>query len=377
MKGLYLHFFSLPNYSGISKKILHQIKAFEENGASMELCTIEIENDGTQKRVCNGAVIDNFGKGLFAKFGKWVYFKNLTRHILSNGFTFVYVRSFYNANPLLIRFFNRLKREGVKVLLEYPTYPYDQECKSEHIRYQPIFLLNRLSRPFLKWSVDRIVTFSHLPQIEGIPTINISNAIDFDSIKLSSPLPFDGTKFIMIAVAEIHFWHGYDRIIRGLENYYKGGPRATEVRFNIVGAGSQPDYEQLVALTRELKLEEYVHFYGNRVGEELDSLFDNSHFAIASLGRHRTGITHLKTLKNREYAARGFAFTYSELDSDFDTMSYVLKQSPDESPIEILALIEFYKDLTMSPSQIRGSIEESLSWVVQMQKVLSAITLLR
>ncbi len=33
---------------------------------------------------------------------------------------------------------------------------------------------------------------------------------------------------------------------------------------------------------------------------------------IASLGRHRNGITRIKTLKNREYAARGIPFVYSE-----------------------------------------------------------------
>lgn len=46
---------------------------------------------------------------------------------------------------------------------------------------------------------------------------------------------------------------------------------------------------------------------------------------IASLGRHRNGITRIKTLKNREYAARGIPFVYSENDSDFDGMPYVMK----------------------------------------------------
>mgnify|MGYP000644641746 CR=1 FL=1 len=41
-------------------------------------------------------------------------------------------------------------------------------------------------------------------------------------------------------------------------------------------------------------------------------MFEQADFAIGSLGRHRSGITHIKTLKNREYAARGLAFTYSE-----------------------------------------------------------------
>ena len=38
----------------------------------------------------------------------------------------------------------------------------------------------------------------------------------------------------------------------------------------------------------------------------------------------RQGIYNIKTLKNREYAARGFGFVYSETDDDFDRMPYTL-----------------------------------------------------
>ncbi|MEG2480028.1 MAG: hypothetical protein RSA50_07120, partial [Mucinivorans sp.] len=43
-----------------------------------------------------------------------------------------------------------------------------------------------------------------------------------------------------------------------------------------------------------------------------DDLFEQADIAIGSLARHRSGITTIKTLKNREYAARGIPFIYSE-----------------------------------------------------------------
>ena len=94
--------------------------------------------------------------------------------------------------------------------------------------------------------------------------------------------------------------------------------------------------------------------------------------AIGSLARHRSGITNIKTLKNREYAARGLSFIYSEQDSDFEDKPYILKVPADESPIEVNKKIEFYKKLNTIPLEIRSSIL-SLSWEAQMNKVIKAI----
>lgn len=373
MKGLYLHFFGFNGFSGISKKIGYQVAALERCGIEMTVCSIEIDEEGTQKRVCDSRVIDNFGRGFRAKFGKWISFSNLIRYIIANKIGFVYVRSFYNTNPFMLRMFKVLKKHKVIIVLEYPTYPYDQETKSEHIRYQPIYFLNRIFRRFLKGKIDRVVTFTDLSTIDGVKCINISNAIDFSAVKLSQRPYYDGSTFSMIAVAEIHFWHGYDRVLYGLHDYYAAGNNNTEVHFHIVGEGSVPDRDMLVQLTKRLNLGRYVHFHNNQYGKSLDMLFDKSHFAIASLARHRTGIESIKTLKNREYAARGIPFAYSENDSDFDFMPYVCKVPPDESPVDILSLIEFSARLEFSAIEIRSTVEDNLNWDVQMKKVISSV----
>jgi hypothetical protein len=93
---------------------------------------------------------------------------------------------------------------------------------------------------------------------------------------------------------------------------------------------------------------------------------------IGSLGRHRVGIQQIKTLKNREYAARGIPFIYSETDSDFDDKPYVLKAPANDLPIDIPKIIDFYKKLSMSPIEIRNSILD-LSWNHQMKHVINEI----
>ena len=67
----------------------------------------------------------------------------------------------------------------------------------------------------------------------------------------------------------------------------------------------------------------------------LHNLFDRCDMGIGSLGRHRSGIQHIKTLKNREYAARGIPFIYSETDTDFENRPYILKVPANEAPVNI------------------------------------------
>ena len=64
---------------------------------------------------------------------------------------------------------------------------------------------------------------------------------------------------------------------------------------------------------QRIRLSPLRHLVRSQTGEELNELFNRADFAIGSLGRHRSGIYNIKTLKNREYAARGLAFMYSEM----------------------------------------------------------------
>jgi len=371
MRALFIHFFDFAPHSGISKKILYQVEAMRQCGLDVDLCFIDIDKVGTQRRVCGDVVVDNFGRGLYAKIFKWFKFSNLTKHILNERYDLIYIRSFYNTNPPLLRMLKRIQNAGIHVVMEYPTYPYDKETEGANLNYAIIFGLNRIFRKMLPGHISRIVTFTDLKTIEGIPTINISNGIDFNSIRLRVPRK-DTNSFNMIAVAEIHYWHGFDRIIKGLGEYYKEG-HTEEVNLTIVGEGITETINSLNKLVSDYGIGEHVRFLGFRHGEELDALFDDTDFGIASLARHRSNITKIKTLKNREYAARGIPFIYSEVDDDFDSMPYVLKAPADDSPISVKSIIDFHKSLTMTPEEIRNTIIGKLSWNVQMKRVIDAI----
>ena len=263
-----------------------------------------------------------------------------------------------------------MKRAGMKVVMEIPTYPYDQEYFDRWMRRQ--LIQDKLFRKMFAKQLDAIVTFTEEDIIFGQKTIKISNGIDFDSVRLKKESQHPSDELHLIGVAEIHRWHGFDRLIKGMAEYYSQ-PRELKVYFHIVGYFFSPiEQYEITKLIQELDLEKYVILYGKKHGEELDAIFDKCDFGVGSLGRHRVGINHIKTLKNREYAARGIPFIYSESDSDFDNRPYVLKTPADESPVCIDDIIKFYNKLSCAPLDIRNSIEE-LSWKNQMKKVIDAV----
>ena len=178
----------------------------------------------------------------------------------------------------------------------------------------------------------------------------------------------------MIGVAEVHLWHGYDRMMTGLGEYYKNERNPRDIYFHIVG-GVHPYRMKtdFVPIIEKYGIQDKVVFHGQLFGDELTNVFNRCQFAIGSLGRHRSGITVIKTLKNREYATRGIPFIYSEQDSDFDHQPYVLKAPADESPINIQQIIDFTNHFTMKPEDIRKTVEH-LKWRIQMQRVLDAVS---
>jgi glycosyltransferase involved in cell wall biosynthesis len=367
-KALFLIFHGFDPNNGISKKISYQVNALRECGLEVHLCYMD-ETDG-KRRIVDDDVIADYGSGLLSKIRKRTEFRSIADYAISHHIEFVYIRSNHNANPFTIRMVRRMKQAGMKVVMEIPTFPYDSEYEAQGISRQ--IFQDRLFRVQLARQLDAIVTFSDYNQIFGQRTICISNGIDFGSISVKTRVNDTSKQLNLIGVAEIHKWHGFDRLVKGLANYY-AKPQEYQVIFHLVGYFFSDDDEKWFRqLLAEQKMDRYVILHGKQHGNRLDDIFNSCDFGIGSLGRHRVGIQKIKTLKNREYAARGIPFLYSETDSDFDQKTYVLKVPADESPVDISKIISFYRQLTMSPQQIRDSIRD-LSWKHQMELVLNNI----
>lgn len=373
MKILFLIFHGFDEANGISKKIRYQVKALRECGADVRVCYYDIAPDGHRQWLVNEEVIADLGKGEMAKIKKRVYFKPIYEYAQNESIDLVYIRSFHNANPFTIHLIKQLKTMGARVIMEIPTYPYDQEYVTPGMK---VYLtIDRHFRHKLARELDAIITFSDKEKIFGVPTIRISNGIDFDAIPLKQRINDTSHELHLIGVAEVHYWHGFDRLIQGLAEYYLQ-EQSYKVFFHIVGQLSgERERQEIIPAIYNNGLTPYVILHGARYGKELDELFEQADLGIGSLGRHRSGIDKIKVLKNREYAARGLAFTYSETDEDFDNMPYVWKVPANETSMDIQKLIEFHQSIHLQPIEIRNSIA-NLSWKHQMQEVINQISLM-
>ena len=381
MKILFLTYHGFDPGSGISKKMLAQIGGLRQNGHEVHVCRYDYSAGGDMCRYADDRVIKDYGRGAVAAIRQRTSYGCIADYCRDNGIEMVYSRNYQNASPWLVALFRRLKKAGVHCVQEIPTYPYDGEFKGYPWDKQIGLAIDKLFRRLLAREMEAVVTFTNETEIFGQRTICISNGVDFDALPIHS---FEGStacEIHIIAVAEVHTWHGFDRFIHGMGEYYVARPRR-KVVFHIVGdvwepemkgSSRAPGFETYI---NKYGIKDYVVFHGKLFDEELDSVFNKCCFAVGSLGRHRSGITHIKTLKNREYACRGIPFVYSECDSDFDQQPYVMKVPADETPIDIEAVIRFIDRCHLRPEEIRQTVAH-LSWKEQMQKVIDRMKIMK
>ena len=375
MKILYLVYHGFSDESGISKKIHYQVKGFRQNGHEVHLCYYDFDPRGHRCRYVGNKVIADYGTGALAAIRSRTQLDCIYNYCAVNAIEMVYARSFMNANPILVRLFHKLTKRGIKCITEIPTYPYDSEFKGYPLKYKIPLYIDKLFRKALAKKMEAIVTFSNEETIFGKRTICISNGIDLDSIPIHNPKKQNDIH--LIAVAEIHYWHGFDRLVAGMGEYYKLNPDARKVFFHVVGweddrGTTSNGYLTVEQTAKKYNIGQYVVNHGKLFGDKLDEVFNQCVFAIGSLGRHRSGITNIKTLKNREYAARGIPFIYSETDNDFEDKPYIIKAPADESPVNIRQIIDFIDTHDVNPTEIRNTVEH-LSWRFQMEKVVREI----
>lgn len=382
MKILFLVYHGFAESSGITKKIRAQVAGLRQNGHDVRLCYYDFGPGGHRCRYVDGRVLRDYGTGWWAALRQRFGLGCVAGYCQREGIEMVYARCFQNASPSLIRLFSRLRRMGVRSVTEIPTYPYDDEfVATTYLPSRIALMADKLFRVRLYREMDAIVTFSDAEEIFGCRTIRISNGLDFNAIPLHNYKKTSDVDIHLIAVAEVHFWHGIDRVIAGMGEYErKCGRRAdySRVVLHVVGGvapsemNGSPRAPGFLPLIERYGLQSQVVFHGQLFGDELDRVFDQCCFAIGSLGRHRCGITVIKTLKNREYATRGIPFIYSEQDSDFDSQPYVMRAPADESPVDIAGVVDFIHHHRMKPEEIRSTVTH-LAWNVQMEKVVDQL----
>ena len=315
-------------------------------------------------------IIDSYRENIINKIiHKFLYIK-LYKYIIGNGYNFIYLRYSRDANPALIYFLKKLKKKGIKVIIEFPNYPYDEEQIPQNFFEKISIWLDKKYRKKLKYYVEKAVVFADEKEAFGISTISLENGINLDKIKLINK---ENKKDInLIIVANIQDYHGCDRVILSLREFYKKN-RNEDVYFHIIGDGDKKVILKLKNQVKENNMEKYIIFYGNKSGEELEKIYDKVDLGVGCLGLFRAKSDKTSALKHREYCAKGIPFMIAGLDKSFNSCDFVYSVSNDESLLDIEKIIKWYKNLKVTPEEIRKYAEDNLTWDKQMKKVIDNI----
>ena len=364
-KGLYIYSGAKNSFSGVEKKIRNQIKVFSN---SYEMSEIKVEKESTN---VIKSILWRFPGGSFGQ----EYDKALDEVLEMKDLKFIYIRdSFWDKRRY--NFIKSIKDnlKSTKVILELPAYPYSNEL-IHSVSMWPFYFKDKHYRKFTEKVADRIVTYSDDDFIYDVPTIKTMNGIIVDEMsykKSSSDECID-----LIAVASMQKHHGYERVIKGLGTYYNnGGTR--KIKLHLVGNGPQNSYYE--KLTDDLGIKDYVKFWGNKSGKELDQLFEMADIGLGSLGFHLIGAekTVSSTLKTREYLAHGLPFVSACAEDVFlkhPESKFFMRFPDDDSEIPIDRVVDFYDELVKEYGEIalREEVHKFAKQTIDMTSVMQPI----
>lgn len=345
MKMLYLSTWDFANEQsdGVCKKIKSQIKVFEKNGLQVDFIFIR-SNEVVYREDGRERILTHVGS-----IKKTPAYMKMYPYLKDKQYDWIYNR-YGMMDTFYYRVLRRLHHNGARILIEIPTYPYAGE-KQKGIAYQLMYWWDTLYLKKLKNLTDRILTYSQDEVIWGITTIQIMNGIDLVEITpVVKEEKKDDTIHLLI-VALMQPYHGYERLLYGLKQYYdEGGSR--KILCHFVGDGPEKAaYERIVT---EKKLEDYVIFYGKKGGRELDAIYDKCDLGMCTLGAYKKNIFWSSELKSREYLAKGIPIV-SGVETDIFSVidkQYFLQFPNDTTWIDMEKIIRFYDSIYQIDSSI-------------------------
>lgn len=362
MNGIYIYSTNEKDYksNGESKKVLSQIKAFEHVGVNIKLLDVILDH--------------KLHKIMYRLPGFGVYSNSFIKRCLNDiqNIDFVYIRkNIFDKTYYKLLKEIRKKNPRITIIVEIPTYPYFQEWG--RLIDKPLIWKEKRIIPLISNNdlVDYYTTLSDDDFIFNIPTIKLNNCINIDDVTPKHNIQKKG-EINMIGVALLASWHGYDRVIKGLRNYYKGDV-SKNVFFHIVGEG--PELNNLKSLTKEFGLDDYIIFEGKLNGDKLDYIYDHSNIGIGSLAPYRIDLIGTKSLKSREYCAKGIPYIKAGIDETFDSYKYCLTFPNNDTPIDINQILSFVDniDYEAAVKEMREYARVNLSWEKYIKDILSRI----
>lgn len=366
MKGCFIVFekFEEGKLTGIQQKILSQIKAFNQEGLH---CEKKYLPRGDEKiGVFIGALLSLIpGANMFPVWQDEEEFAKLD---------YIYFRRPIAVTSAMRKFFKRVKERNpnIRIVMELPTYPYDGELQTVFLF--PFLWKDRFNRKKLIGLVDAITVISAENterEIWGIPAIPFQNGYDVGRVEIAE-MPEDKNCIHLSCIAMFQPWHGYERLLLGMQQYYENGGKR-EIKCHMIGEGLELKKYKKIAENKHLK--DRVIFHGKQSGEQLDQLYNQMDIGVCSLGIYKINVSgSVSVLKSREYMAKGLPMiTGCPIDVfEGKDVDFVCEFENNDSILDVNAIIAFY-DRIHQKENLRASIRQFAMETVDMTHTMKPV----
>lgn len=356
---------------GITKKSFSQIEAMNNIG-----CKVDYYTGYVADSVCvfdeNGNVVESntipFQNDMFKRIFRNYYLKRLVKDFFSEkkcDSSVLYSRYFY-FDALTRKLFKNAHKNNMKVILELHSFP----CYfwKSLISY-PIYFLDFLYRKSNLAYIDCIAAMTDVKIIWNKKTINFENGININGVV---PHKRSREKDLIRIIAVSYEWevHGYDRLLKGLSEYYSNEQK---YRVEVIFVGTL--LKSTKKLIKKLNLEEYVMLPGVISGKELDELYNKSDLGMGCMALHRRSKCAVSDLKTKEYIAKGipYIFAGNQMGQD-ELFKYSYRFNDDDSPLDINKIVSFYESLLDEENLVETirTYGGKYSWDYQMNRIFEA-----
>ena len=377
---------------GVFNKIIGQIKTLKSELNSEKCELLYLHESSVLSLVFKGNDEEPHKSEIYVSnptVTKLTYYKHIYNYLVNKNAdkdpqNFLFFRGGV-FDPYLVKILDWAKSKHYIIIMEIPTSSFIDEYLKDNSRIKGLYKLymyKRNARKILD-RTDLVTCVGHVPKYKDFlsridKVIVFQNGIDVENIPVRTVNTKDKSvdELHLVGVANVTYWHGYDRVITGLAQYYskKNNDSIPKVYFHIVGDGRE--IKHLKSLTEQLNISQYVIFHGIKQGKELDEIMNICHVGIGSIGIHRKNLSINSELKAIEYCARGVPFIATGTDEDFPPdFRYRLQISADESPVNIEEVIRFYETIRNENyiNSMRKYAEENLSWQVKLKPIVAKL----
>jgi glycosyltransferase involved in cell wall biosynthesis len=228
-----------------------------------------------------------------------------------------------------------------------------------------LYSLKRHKNSFKKY-IDLMLTEGVMKDFYGVPCVEFGMGVDVDNFKEHEYCgKKDEINLLMVGCSSVY--HGTDRIINSMIDYYQNEENKCVIKLHLVGSALEKHKE----LAQNKLVKDKIIFYGQQFGDGLEKIYDMCNVALGPLSQHRlkkrdTG------LKTKEYLAKGIPYVYSGEEIQLeDNYPYIMKVPDTEDLLDLNTIIDFYngiKDDTDMVMNMRKKARDVFSWISIFEK---------